>query len=56
MHVRQSPVGGTDLAGVAAAAIDRHRRAFASTGVLDYPGLHGYRRGGEYHATNPMVR
>jgi len=23
--------------------------------VLEYPGLHGYRRGGEYHATNPLV-
>src|SRR5581483_3014016 len=22
---------------------------------LDYPGLHGYRRDGEYHAANPLV-
>src|SRR5262249_39636139 len=23
--------------------------------LLEYPGLHGYRRDGEYHATNPLI-
>jgi len=50
-----SPVGGVGLAAVASAVLDRHRGAFAAAAALDYPGLHGYRRGGEYHATNPLV-
>jgi glutamate synthase domain-containing protein 2/glutamate synthase domain-containing protein 1/glutamate synthase domain-containing protein 3 len=34
----------------------RHSRAFApAPSILEYPGLHGYRRDGEYHATNPLV-
>ena len=51
-----SPLGGIGLAEIAALAFERHRRAFSATAsVLEYPGLHGYRRDGEYHATNPMV-
>jgi len=50
-----SPVSGAGLESIAAAALDRHRRAFAPGAALDYPGLHGYRRGGEYHAANPLV-
>jgi glutamate synthase domain-containing protein 2/glutamate synthase domain-containing protein 1/glutamate synthase domain-containing protein 3 len=51
-----SPIGGAGLADIEAAAIERHARAFAAERPApEYPGLHGYRRGGEYHATNPLV-
>jgi glutamate synthase domain-containing protein 2/glutamate synthase domain-containing protein 1/glutamate synthase domain-containing protein 3 len=51
-----SPVGGVTLADIAATVLARHARAFAAElPVADYPGLHGFRRGGEYHATNPLV-
>lgn len=51
-----SPLGGVGLASVAATVFDRHGRAFAAElPALEYPGLHSYRRGGEYHATNPVV-
>ena len=50
--------GSIGLGELARAVVDRHLRAFSSgtdAGALDYPGLHGYRRDGEYHATNPIV-
>jgi glutamate synthase (ferredoxin) len=51
-----SPVGGVTLADIATAVLARHARAFAAElPQADYPGLHGFRRGGEYHATNPIV-
>jgi glutamate synthase domain-containing protein 2/glutamate synthase domain-containing protein 1 len=51
-----SPVGGIGLADVAATVLDRHRRAFGEAApVSEYPGLHSYRRDGEYHATNPVI-
>jgi glutamate synthase domain-containing protein 2/glutamate synthase domain-containing protein 1/glutamate synthase domain-containing protein 3 len=51
-----SPIGGADLADIAATVLARHRRAFAETApAAEYPGLHGFRRGGEYHATNPVI-
>ena len=51
-----SPVGGATLADIAATVLARHARAFAKeVPQADYPGLHGFRRGGEYHATNPLV-
>jgi glutamate synthase (ferredoxin) len=51
-----SPVGGASLADIAAAVFERHGRAFATeVPAAEYPGLHGYRRDGEYHATNPLV-
>ncbi len=52
-----SPIGGATLADVAATVLERHRRAFslAEPPAADYPGLHSYRRDGEYHATNPLV-
>jgi glutamate synthase (ferredoxin) len=51
-----SPVGGAVLADVAATVLARHRQAFGETvPVAEYPGLHGFRRGGEYHATNPVI-
>jgi glutamate synthase (ferredoxin) len=51
-----SPVGGATLADIAATVAGRHRRAFAHVlPPAEYPGLHGYRRDGEYHATNPVV-
>ncbi|MFI5178026.1 MAG: glutamate synthase large subunit, partial [Vicinamibacterales bacterium] len=51
-----TPVRGVDLESVTATIVERHRRAFADgEPVLEYPGLHGYRRDGEYHATNPLV-
>ena len=51
-----SPVGGATLADVAATVLARHQRAFAKTvPAAEYPGLHGFRRDGEYHATNPVI-
>ena len=51
-----SPIGGATLADLAAVVVERHRQAFTQARpVLAYPGLHGYRRDGEYHATNPLV-
>src|SRR5262249_55541419 len=51
-----SPVGGATLADIAATVFERHRRAFGGdVPAAEYPGLHGYRRDGEYHATNPLV-
>jgi glutamate synthase domain-containing protein 2/glutamate synthase domain-containing protein 3 len=51
-----SPVGGATLADIAATVLARHAAAFAKElPKADYPGLHGFRRGGEYHATNPLV-
>jgi glutamate synthase domain-containing protein 2/glutamate synthase domain-containing protein 1/glutamate synthase domain-containing protein 3 len=51
-----SPVGGATLADLAATVLARHARAFApAVPAAEYPGLHGYRRDGEYHATNPVI-
>ncbi len=51
-----SPLGGVTLSDIAETAIARHRQAFATDAPrLAYPGLHTYRRDGEYHATNPLV-
>jgi glutamate synthase domain-containing protein 2/glutamate synthase domain-containing protein 1/glutamate synthase domain-containing protein 3 len=51
-----SPVGGFTLQDIASTAIERHRRAFALTSPpLEYPGLHTFRRDGEYHGNNPVV-
>jgi glutamate synthase domain-containing protein 2 len=52
-----SPIGGATLEDVAVATLERHRRAFQrpASPAAEYPGLHGYRRDGEYHATNPLV-
>ena len=48
--------GTVGLSEIETAIVDRHTRAFsAAAAALDYPGLHGYRRDGEYHATNPLV-
>ncbi|HEY7376461.1 MAG TPA: glutamate synthase-related protein, partial [Polyangia bacterium] len=48
--------GRVGLAEIESAIRARHARAFAPAPViLEYPGLHGYRRDGEYHATNPLV-
>ena len=51
-----SPVGGVTLEDIAATVLARHQRAFADVApAAEYPGLHGFRRDGEYHATNPMI-
>jgi glutamate synthase (ferredoxin) len=51
-----SPVGGATLGEIAATVLGRHQRAFEEAPpASEYPGLHGFRRGGEYHATNPLV-
>jgi len=51
-----SPVGGATLSDIAATVLARHQRAFATEPpAVEYPGLHGFRRDGEYHATNPVV-
>ncbi len=48
--------GAVDLQSLAELALRRHAQAFnGSAALLEYPGLHGYRRDGEYHATNPVV-
>jgi glutamate synthase domain-containing protein 2/glutamate synthase domain-containing protein 1/glutamate synthase domain-containing protein 3 len=48
--------GSVGLDEVETSILERHARAFAaSPSNLEYPGLHGYRRDGEYHATNPVV-
>src|SRR3954447_10145521 len=51
-----SPVGGASLSDIAGTALARHRKAFGEAPpAAEYPGLHGFRRGGEYHANNPLV-
>src|SRR5690606_38346728 len=41
---------------VAAGSVAWHRAAVAAgSGALPHPGLHGYRRDGEYHAYNPAL-
>ena len=48
--------GSVGLNEIETAVVDRHARAFSpAPALLEYPGLHGYRRDGEYHATNPVV-
>jgi glutamate synthase (ferredoxin) len=48
--------GDVTLESIGSTVRERHRRAFLSPAVIaEYPGLHGYRRDGEYHATNPLV-
>ena len=48
--------GHVGLPEIESAIRARHARAFApAPAILEYPGLHGYRRDGEYHATNPLV-
>jgi len=48
--------GAVDLQSLGELALRRHAQAFnAPAALLEYPGLHGYRRDGEYHATNPVV-
>ncbi|MGE5242795.1 MAG: glutamate synthase large subunit [Betaproteobacteria bacterium] len=51
-----APLGGIGLEALAAHISARHRRAYpCHAGTLPDLGLHGYRRDGEYHATNPLV-
>jgi glutamate synthase (ferredoxin) len=48
--------GAVGLTELAATVLARHASAFSTQAApLEYPGLHGYRRDGEYHATNPVV-
>jgi glutamate synthase domain-containing protein 2/glutamate synthase domain-containing protein 1/glutamate synthase domain-containing protein 3 len=48
--------GSVGLDEIEKTILERHARAFAAVpSTLEYPGLHGYRRDGEYHATNPLV-
>lgn len=49
-------IGHVSLDDIARHAVARHRAAFGEQDVqLDYPGVHGFRRDGEYHAFNPTV-
>jgi glutamate synthase domain-containing protein 2/glutamate synthase domain-containing protein 3 len=51
-----SPIGGATLAEIAVTAVERHACAFAQAKPrLEYPGLHTFRRDGEYHGNNPVV-
>jgi glutamate synthase domain-containing protein 2/glutamate synthase domain-containing protein 1/glutamate synthase domain-containing protein 3 len=48
--------GTVGLTELAATVLARHAGAFSTeAAAIGYPGLHGYRRDGEYHATNPVV-
>src|SRR4051812_43400830 len=48
--------GAVGHASLAESALRRHADAFGGrAAALGYAGLHGYRRDGEYHATNPLV-
>src|SRR5690606_10968702 len=48
--------GAVTLETVAADAVAWHRAALAAdAAVLPHPGMHGYRRDGEYHAYNPAL-
>ncbi len=48
--------GSIDMASLAESIGRLHAQAFGGAAtLLAYPGLHGYRRDGEYHATNPLV-
>jgi glutamate synthase (ferredoxin) len=53
-----APEGGLGLDDVGAAVLSRHANAFGGDDPdLDHPGLVRFRRGGEYHATEPdLVR
>jgi glutamate synthase (ferredoxin) len=49
-------IGHVSLDDIAAHAIARHRSVYGTEDVqLEYPGFHGFRRDGEYHAYNPTV-
>jgi glutamate synthase domain-containing protein 2/glutamate synthase domain-containing protein 1/glutamate synthase domain-containing protein 3 len=51
-----APLGGIGLDAIAAQIAERHARAYGHlVDRLPHHGLHGYRRDGEYHATNPLV-
>ena len=52
----RSPLGGLTLADLARQVLDRHALAFKDPSPsLGYPGFHGFRRDGEYHANNPTL-
>jgi len=49
-------MGHVSLDDLAAGSVARHRAAYTADEVqLEYPGVHGFRRDGEYHAYNPTV-
>ncbi|MPZ88385.1 MAG: glutamate synthase subunit alpha [Nitriliruptorales bacterium] len=50
-----SKVGGIGLAELAAGVLALHAEAFAEQVRLPSPGFYKYKRGGDYHATNPDV-
>ncbi|MDP8971039.1 MAG: glutamate synthase-related protein, partial [Actinomycetota bacterium] len=50
-----SRIGGIGLRELAADVLTRHARAFSDRPQLDSPGFIKFKRGGEYHATNPDV-
>jgi len=52
----RSPLGGLTLRDLARQVLERHAFAFTTDApLLGYPGFHGYRRDGEYHANNPTL-
>ncbi|MBA2318683.1 MAG: glutamate synthase subunit alpha [Euzebyales bacterium] len=50
-----SKVGGIGLADLAADVLARHAQAFGTEPSLASPGFYKFRKGGEYHSTNPEV-
>ncbi len=47
--------GLLSLADLAAESVAWHRQSTATSAALPHPGMHGYRRDGEYHAYNPAM-
>jgi glutamate synthase (ferredoxin) len=50
-----SPIGGLGFAELGEDVLHRHAAAYAAKPVLDNPGNVKWRRGGEYHSSNPDV-
>jgi glutamate synthase domain-containing protein 2/glutamate synthase domain-containing protein 1/glutamate synthase domain-containing protein 3 len=50
-----SKVGGIGLVDLAEDVLTRHSHAFQGTATLASPGFYKFKKGGEYHATNPEV-
>jgi len=50
-----SKIGGIGLAELGADVLGRHGLAFGDSAKLDSPGFYKFKKGGDYHATNPDV-
>ncbi|HVL99101.1 MAG TPA: glutamate synthase-related protein [Egibacteraceae bacterium] len=50
-----SKIGGIGLAELGQDVLERHAQAFSPAAKLDSPGFYKFKRGGDYHMTNPEV-